>query len=107
MLTVSKVDERGEKEMKRIETILRHVNSRHVKSGDKIRINIVGKTRRKRIQLCLRRIRVCLRLERRKGLLRATFRRECMNMKLNQVKHFVIDQVMRHILNRIEIQIYV
>ena len=44
VLTVSKVDERGEKEMKRIETILRHVSSRHVKSGDKIRINIVGKT---------------------------------------------------------------
>ena len=90
VLTVSKVDERGEKEMKRIETILRHVNSRHVKSGDKIRINIVGKTEEGKDTALFEKNTCVLEIgERRKGF-RPAFRCECMNMKLNQVKHFVI-----------------
>ena len=91
MLTVSKVDERGEKEMRRVETILRHVSSRHVKSGDKIRINIVGKTEEGKDTALFEKYTCVLEIgERRKGLLRPALDRECMNMKLNQVKHFVI-----------------
>ena len=76
--------------MKRLETILRHI-TRYVKSGDKIRIKIVGKTEEGKDTALFEKDTCVLEIgERTKGLLRPALDRECLNMKLNQVKHFVI-----------------
>ena len=79
---------------RRLKTILRHVttsNRRRVKRGDRIRVKIVGVTEEGKDTALFEKERCVIEVgERRKGLLRPILDRECINMELDQVKHFVI-----------------